>query len=49
MRPDPIPNHVIVLLDSERTVMQANSRRPQVAYLFECETRMTRISLQLGK
>lgn len=49
MRSDPIPNHVIVLLDSECAVMQANSGRPQVAYLFECESRMPRISLQLGK
>jgi len=46
MWPDPNPNEVGLVLDCERTVMTANSHRPQLANFLEVQRRVCEIFFQ---
>ena len=43
MRADPHPEEIIIILDGQRTIAAADTRRPQVADTFEAERGMGRI------
>lgn len=46
MRSDPEPHEPIVDFDGERSVMAADSDRPQSAHLLEMERRVSRVALE---